>query len=160
MAQIIFICNANMCRSPMAEGILRKKCTDRCKDIAISSMGIHAMDDRMATDFAIRVCAEHGIDITGHISRPLIPEELKTSRLIFTMEPVQVDYIDLFFPQVSDRIYMLSTWPQRKAKKLAIADPVGKSVETYRKVFDKIESYIEGILPTVLSMSPNSATIS
>lgn len=137
----------------MAEGILRDRFTRAGTALTVSSMGIHALYDRKPTESAITVCKEAGIDISGIVSRQLIPEELKGCRYIFTMEPVQVDYIDLFFPQVSDRLFMLSTWPQRKSKKLAIADPVGKSLAVHRTVFTKISQYIDQLLPHLLSLS-------
>ncbi len=113
-------------------------------------MGIYAKDGEPATDLAIAVCKEHQIDLTGHRSRSLIPDELKTSRLILTMEPQQVDYIDVFFPQVSDRTYMLASWPDRKRKKTGIPDPVGGSINLHRKTFRVLEECI-GFLTSVLS---------
>jgi hypothetical protein len=70
---------------------------------------------------------------------------------------VQVDYIDLFFPQVSDRLFMLASWPDRKGKKAAIADPVGKSIDAYRKTFLLIEKHIECVLPDLLQRYRGSA---
>lgn len=152
MADVIFICNANMCRSPLAEGILRDMLQKAGCNATASSMGIHAQDGRSATERSVAVALEHDIDLSSHRSRPLIPDELVASRLIFTMEPVQVDYIDLFFPQVSDRLFMLSAWPQRKNKKRAIGDPVGRSADVHRRVFDRISEYIEVLLPDLLYM--------
>jgi len=152
MADVIFICNANMCRSPLAEGILKGMLFKAACSATVSSMGIHAQDGRSATDMSVTIASEHAIDLSNHRSRPLIPEELLTSRLIFTMEPVQVDYIDLFFPQVSDRLFMLSAWPQRKNKKRTIGDPVGRSLDVHRKVFIRISEYLEALLPDLLYM--------
>ena len=153
MAEIVFICNANMCRSPMAEGIMKKALHDNgMDDITVSSMGIHALEGNSATDYAIEVCRENGITIENHRSRPLIPEELKQSRLIFTMETVQIDYIDIFFPQVSDRLFMLASWPIRKTKKATITDPVGRSLNMYRKTFQNLQIQVDRLLPEIIRM--------
>jgi len=151
MAAIIFICNANMCRSPMAEGILKKRFLQNgFSHVDVASMGIHAQEGNSATEFAITVCREASIDIETHRSRPLDPDELKKSHLIFTMESIQVDFIDLFFPQVSDRIFMLGTWPERKRKKADIPDPVGRSINAYRKTFQHLEERIGFLMPDLL----------
>ena len=153
MAEIVFICNANMCRSPMAEGIMKKALHDNgIEGITVSSMGIHALEGNSATDYAIEVCRENGITIENHRSRPLIPEELKQSRLIFTMETVQIDYIDIFFPQVSDRLFMLASWPIRKTKKATIIDPVGRSLNMYRKTFQNLQIQVDRLLPEIIRM--------
>ena len=118
MSNVIFICNANMCRSPMAEGILREELRKReITEIGVSSMGVHAIDGNSATENAVTVCSEQGIDIREHRSRHLIPGELRNSQLILTMESEQLDYLTIFFPQVADRIFMLGAWPEQKSRK-------------------------------------------
>lgn len=135
----------------MAEGIMRQRLEQNgLSHVQASSMGIHAPEGRCATDLAVEICRDNSIDISPHRSRPLMPEELKKSRFIFTMEPVQVDYIDLFFPQVADRIFMLGSWPVRKSKKATIADPVGRPAKIYRKTFETISNHIDCLLPEIV----------
>ncbi|MCX7726553.1 MAG: hypothetical protein N2053_06860 [Chitinispirillaceae bacterium] len=145
--KIVFVCNANMCRSPMAEGIMKKKLFDiGIKDVSISSMGVYARSGNLPTKLTLTVCKENGIDIEQHRSSPLLPEELKVSDYIFVMELSHYEYLNTFFPQVSDRIYMLGAWPNRREKKANIPDPIGGNLETYRKVFVKIKECVEKIV--------------
>ena len=67
------------------------------------------------------------------------------------MEAVQIDYIDIFFPQVSDRLYMLASWPERKGRGATIADPVGRPIGAYRKTFRLLQEHIEYLLPDLLA---------
>jgi protein-tyrosine-phosphatase len=150
MADYIFLCNANMCRSPMAEGIMKKRLLAAgAATFTVASMGIRAREGNSPTDNAVAVCAEHGIDITHHRSRPLIPDELRKALLILVMEPVHVDFLDIFFPQVADRLFMLAAWPERKSRKATINDPVGKSLKTYRKTYALLDRHIERVVATV-----------
>ncbi|NLD99694.1 MAG: hypothetical protein GX640_07455 [Fibrobacter sp.] len=151
MVSIIFVCTANMCRSAIAEGIFRKRLHDLNRDdIMVSSMGTHGIAGAPATEYAISVCAENQIDISRHISRPLVPEELVGSRMIFVMEPVQKEFIHLFFPRVEDRTFLLGAWPAKETRKAIIHDPVGQKINEFRKTFSIISSHINRIIPLLL----------
>lgn len=139
----------------MAEGILKSRLKELGReDIVASSMGTHGMRGEEATGYAVTICAEHSIDISAHRSRPLIPEELKTADLIFTMEPVQKDYIHFFFPQVSDRTFLFGSWPDKETKKGMIKDPVGGTYDQYNKTFKIISDHVDRTLPIILLRFP------
>ena len=83
MADIIFVCTGNICRSPTAEGILKQRWIEAGEnERTVSSMGIHGLDESPATDLAQQVCAENGIDISEHRSRPISGEEIQAADLI------------------------------------------------------------------------------
>jgi protein-tyrosine-phosphatase len=158
VASIVFICTANMCRSAIAEGILQKRLLEVGRsDIKVSSMGIHGRQDERATDDAVSVCFERGIDISAHCSRPIIPEELIESNLIFVMEPVQKEFLFSFFPRVNDRVYLLGCWPGEDHRKGTVKDPTGGKADDFRKCFQIISTHIERILPIVLDKYPRSS---
>ena len=109
LEHIVIICTANICRSPMAEGILRYYAElSGQKKLVISSMGTHGERGFPATDLAIKVCKENGIDITGHKSRPLIEEDLMKAKFILCMEPIQKKHVTTFFPAYNQK--NSSTW--------------------------------------------------
>jgi len=120
-------------------------------DITVSSMGIHGMEKQKASETAVAVSTEKGIDITGHIARGLVADELVQSDLIFVMEPVQKEFIRVFFPRVADKTYMLGSWPDQDHKKGTIKDPTGGTVKDHVKTYDSIEQHIERILPYLIA---------
>lgn len=151
MARIIFVCTGNICRSPMAEGILSERLVQQgALSVKISSMGIHGLDNQPAAPMARQVCAEQGIDIENHRSRPLVPEELIEADLIFALEGVHKGYLQTFFPQVGDKVFLLAAWPEPEKRKHNIKDPMGKSLRIYRTIFEEIESHIERIVPLIV----------
>lgn len=146
--RIVFVCTGNICRSPMAEGLLHHKwpTTDR-DDLVASSMGTHGLDQSPAQPFAQQVCEARGVDISAHRSRPLAGEELREADLVLCMEPAHQAFIQTFFPWHKDRVHLLAAWPRRPTRKSVIPDPMGAPIGVYRKVFELIERHVDRILP-------------
>ncbi len=65
---VVFICTANVCRSPMAEKLFEHALGESSceKKIRIFSAGISAMDGDQASDNSIEACKEIGLDLSDH----------------------------------------------------------------------------------------------
>ena len=151
MVNIIFICTGNVCRSPMAEGILKYRWNKlERKDLVVSSMGIHGLDHRPAVQHALDVCNENDIDISSHYSRGLIMTELDNAHLVFCMESVHKDFIRLFIPKLSEKIFLLGAWPGSENRKSSINDPMGRPIKQFRRIFSIISNHIDRIIPIII----------
>jgi len=132
----------------MAEGILKSRWSASGREgLTVSSTGIHGLDRQSASATAQRICSEHGVDISGHVSRPLSFEDLNRAELIFCMEKVHKDFILLFLPQLVDRVFLLAAWPNKETSKCNIKDPMGGSEKVFRQAYDTISGHIDRILP-------------
>jgi protein-tyrosine-phosphatase len=153
MPNIIFVCTGNICRSPLAEELLRMKwkSTNR-KDLSVSSMGIHGLKDQPASGTMQRVCEPHGINLSNHKSRTLVFDELNRADHIFTMEMVQKEFIQLYLPHLADRIALLGAWPEADSSKHNIKDPIRGTIKDYQETFSSIDGHINRILPHLLDM--------
>lgn len=68
----------------MAEGILRARAADTSLDLTVSSAGIFE-GGAPATETAVAVCADRGVDISGHVSRRLDRSMIDDADLILAM---------------------------------------------------------------------------
>ena len=133
--KILFVCEGNSCRSPMAEYILKEYLKKRKVKIVVESAGISIITQGTAGEKTFQVMREIGIDITGFYSKPLNFEKVEEADLIFTMEEKQKDRIISFFPEAKDKIITLN-----------VPDPAGKEISYYRKTRDIIKKKIEEIV--------------
>ena len=132
----------------MAEGLFRYHASQAGKSyLSVSSMGTHGMDKQPASDPAIKVCKKHNIDISGHLSRPLVEDEILKAKYVLCMEPMQEQFIKTFFPSHRDKIHLLGTmFADRKQRSPVIRDPMGSSMGMYTRVFKLIDLHVKRVL--------------
>jgi protein-tyrosine phosphatase len=81
------VCLGNICRSPMAEGIMLDKIKKYKLEAEVDSAGFESFHTGDAPDYrAIRVMKRHGIDITGQRSRLFRKSDFDLYDLIFVMD--------------------------------------------------------------------------
>lgn len=66
---VLVVCTGNICRSPMAEAILRARFAEAEVEADVASAGTLDWSQRPATEHAVTAMAEMGLDIGGHVSR-------------------------------------------------------------------------------------------
>jgi protein-tyrosine phosphatase len=87
---VLYVCTGNVCRSPMAELMLRALSTD---DITISSAGLRALVGYGIDDGSAAALRNRGIDPTGHRARQFEPAMATAADLILTAEVTHRDAI-------------------------------------------------------------------
>ncbi len=113
---------------------------DRVHEFRAASAGVWTVDDRPATESAIMVMAELGIDIRSHRSRLLTERILENAALILTMTHSHAEAIRAEFPEHKSRVFLLS---EMVGYGYDIEDPVGGSLLDYEETAQEIEALIE-----------------
>src|SRR5689334_22627346 len=85
MGSILVVCTGNICRSPMAAGILHDRLEQRGVKLDVTSAGTSGWEGSGATDEAVRAASELGVDISGHVARRFVPTQASESDAIITM---------------------------------------------------------------------------
>lgn len=88
------VCLGNICRSPLAEGILKHKCAKHKLDWYIDSAGTGKWHLGSAPDKrSVQIAAKHGIDITELRARSVHSSDYEEFDIIFAMD--NANYRDL-----------------------------------------------------------------
>lgn len=142
MASILFVCTANICRSPMAEALFRAKLEKEglLNHWQVSSAGTWAPGGHPAAELSQEVMAARGLDISAHGSKGVGGDYLSKFDLILTMESNHKEALRAEFPEHAERIYMLS---EMVGQSYDIVDPIGRSKREYEATATEIARLIE-----------------
>ena len=120
MYKILFVCTGNICRSPTAEGYMKKivKKAGLSDKIFVDSAATSSYHEGDAPDMRSVECAlKHGLDIRGLRSRPVRAEDFAEFDLILGMDSQNIWNLDMKRPQGDAR------YNKAKVKKLLTYAP-------------------------------------
>lgn len=128
---ILMVCTGNICRSPMAEGLLRHLLPQSLKSIVtVQSAGTQGLHGNRAEPFAINAAATFGADISGHRARILDATMVRSADLILAMEQYHLGKInDLLIFRCKYARLLGSYAPERQNPE--IEDPYGSPFAAY-----------------------------
>jgi len=143
--QILVVCTGNICRSPMALGMLRHLIPQRFKDIVtVSSAGTEALHGNQPTAFAMQAMKHYGIDISDHRARSLNRSMVAEADLILAMEQYHLKIIRRMQLFGTGKAHLLSRFDNSR-KPYDIQDPVGGGLDLYVESATRIHDCLDGV---------------
>src|SRR5882672_1677679 len=159
MKTVLFVCTGNVCRSPMAEGILRRAVQGR-GDYRVFSAGLGAMEGQPPSHYAVQAVRELGIDISGQRSRMLTPELVHQADFIFGMTHSHIDTVILLYPQAAEKTFLLREFDETlDFFEKDISDPIEDSYDVYLDCHDQIEQRIASIIQYLEQGTPETTDV-
>lgn len=141
---VLFVCHANICRSPYAEAVARSLLP---ADIAIRSAGFVG-PDRLSPPEAVAVAGERGLDLAAHRSQLITADHLRTSDVVLVMDPEQRRRLVSLQPALSARVVLLGDLDPEPVAQRAVQDPVEQPAAVFRSCYDRIDRCV-GVLATL-----------
>lgn len=152
--RVLAVCYGNLCRSPMAEGLLRRRLADGWD---VGSAGTHAVDGQPPMPLAQEVLRrEHGVDIGEQRSRGLTVEAVRDADHVLVMSRQQARIAVALTPEARDRVRLLGAFAPAEepsgdsadpggeaAGASEIPDPIGATYEEYRRCAARLERAVE-----------------
>lgn len=104
--RVLVVCVGNICRSPMAEALLRARLGRRPR-FTVSSAGVSALVGHPADPAALELMRLRGIDITGHRARQVTPDLVAAHDLVLVMERGHEAAVLGIVPQARGKVHSI-----------------------------------------------------
>jgi len=155
--RILFVCTGNICRSPMAEGLLRNALKSR-NDVEVASAGVATGYGQPPSTNGVEALKMLGIDIRGIRSQPLSDELVEWATHIYAMTRGHMDAILTFFPEAGDKTWLACEFEPSLTSSPEVPDPIGMGLLAYIKTRDTLKKAIPSIIKHIDTNDMNTAS--
>lgn len=146
--KILIVCLGNICRSPLAEGILQKKAVEHGLPWTIESAGTNGYNLGEAPHHLSQKVAKcNGIDISGQLSRKFIAKDFEKYDIIYVMAHDVLDDIKKIsgtsFDPGKIKFFLDELHP---GKRMDVPDPWYGDEDGYHEVYKIIHETCDAII--------------
>ena len=146
--KILLVCMGNICRSPMAEGLVRHKARERGMDVITDSAGTIDSHAGEAPDPRAQKCmAAHGIDISDLRARQVRPSDFRDFDLLLAMDMSNLKGLRRIAPDdgALDKARLMMDFAPDNAMN-EVPDPYFGGPEGFEEVYRMLDEACENLL--------------
>ena len=150
--KILLVCLGNICRSPLAEGVLRDKAVKAGFNWQIDSAGTNGYHTGEPPHYlSIKVAKQNGIDISNQRSRKFIATDFEKYDLIYAMAADVLDEMKIIGRQHFDykkvSLFLEESFP---GEERGVPDPWSGPESGYHEAFEIISNNCDNIIKKYL----------
>lgn len=133
--RILVVCTGNICRSPIAEYLLRDFLIKAGRTPEVRSAGVDALVGERADDVAITLISARGIDLAPHVAQQATQALCRWAELVLVMETHHRNALVEIDPTVRGKTFLLGHW-----KREEISDPYRHDLSVWEEVVRQIDN--------------------
>lgn len=148
MRRVLFVCTANICRSPSAKGVLRRMLAQQpgTPGIEVDAAGTHDMRAGLPPfPMAVEAAKRRGYDVTQHLARMVNGDDFDRFDLILAMDRSHLAHLRTIAPtRCKDKIELFLEYGDEFHGD-DVPDPYGGEAPAYEAALDRIEDGCRGL---------------
>jgi protein-tyrosine phosphatase len=152
--RLLFVCTGNICRSPTAEGVLRKYAQDQGleAEIVIDSAATHDYHPGSPPDpRTIAIARERGYDLSSLRARKVTLKDFEDFDLLFAMDQSHARFLKDMAPAGQEhKIALLLEYAEHPSQK-DVPDPYYHDLKKFTEVIELIENITPNLVRKLLS---------
>ena len=137
--QVLFVCEGNTCRSPMAQAIFNDRYPQR--EVLAQSAGLAIIAGQSLSHATAQVLAEWGIEVGDRKARQIRSKLVRDADLIVTMTRSQAALMRHYYPQAAEKVRPAADFLEGRD----IVDPYGQALHAYRRVRDDLGALMQAV---------------
>lgn len=144
MKSILVLCIGNICRSPIAEAMLKKEFPDK----TVWSAGLGALVGNPADPMSVELAQGYGYDLSKHRAQQIAGWMCQQAELIFVMEKNQKTELERLFPMTKGKVFALGSIGD-----FEIADPYRQNRDAFQLAYSAIAKGVADWAPRIHKLS-------
>lgn len=157
---LLIVCTANICRSPMAAGLLRHALAaqpEPLRSLKVMSAGVSARPGEAVSENSVIALRKVGIDISNHSSRQLTQQLLDSAVAVICMTESHRAMIQLQADPAPRHLHLFREFMEEGDKE--IPDPYGGPLKIYEVCRDEMVEAIPSLIEYLKTrVTPRSAS--